>query len=194
MASGPARATTPLAAQALAAVARSWGWLLALGIVSLALGVIGLGLTVVLTVGSVIFFGALLVVGGAAQLLEAFTHAGRRGTLWHVLIAALYIAGGGAMVYDPIGASIALTLLFAALLLAAGIFRAAIALQLRPAPGWSWLLVGAALSVVLGAIILAQWPVSGLWVIGLFVAIELAINGWSCIALALAGRRLAQAA
>ncbi|MCL4800259.1 MAG: DUF308 domain-containing protein [Burkholderiales bacterium] len=189
----PRETATP-SGQAAAAIAGYWGWLLALGIVSVVLGALGLALTAVLTVGSVIFFGALLFVGGVAQLGEAFKHAGWRSTLWHVLIAVLYVVGGGVMVYDPIGASIALTLLFAALLVASGAFRAVIALQHRPATGWTWLLAGAVLSILLGAIVLAQWPVSGLWVIGLFVAVELLVNGWSCITLALAARRLRAAA
>jgi len=44
-------------------------------------------------------------------------------------------------------------------------------------------------SIVLGGIIVLQWPVSGLWVIGLFVAIELILNGWSYVFVALAARK-----
>jgi uncharacterized membrane protein HdeD (DUF308 family) len=39
--------------------------------------------------------------------------------------------------------------------------------------------------LVLGILVLAQWPVSGLWVIGLFVGIELIFYGGAWIALAL---------
>ena len=41
--------------------------------------------------------------------------------------------------------------------------------------------------------IVLQWPVSGLWVIGLFVAIELILNGWSYVFVALAARKAAEA-
>ena len=34
--------------------------------------------------------------------------------------------------------------------------------------------------------IMAQWPMTGFWVIGLFVAIDLIFHGWSYIGLALA--------
>jgi len=37
----------------------------------------------------------------------------------------------------------------------------------------------------LGVLVLAQWPVSGLWVIGLFVGIDLILYGGTWIALAL---------
>jgi uncharacterized membrane protein HdeD (DUF308 family) len=37
--------------------------------------------------------------------------------------------------------------------------------------------------------IIAKWPMSGMWVIGLFVAIELIFNGWAYLFVALAARR-----
>ena len=175
-----------------AAIAKGWGWLLALGIVSLILGVIGLGMTAALTIVSVIFFGALLLVGGVIQLIDAFRHSGWKSTFWHVLIALLYLVGGIILVGDPVGGSVALTLVVAAMLVASGIFRAVMAFQAKGVAGWGWLLFGAILSIVLGLMILASWPVSGLWVIGLFVAIELIINGWSCVIMALVGRRVAK--
>ena len=172
-----------------AAISKGWGWLLALGIISLILGVIGLGMTVALTVVSVIFFGALLLVGGVIQLFDAFKHPGWKSTFWHVLIALLYLVGGIILVGDPVGGSVALTLVVAAMLVASGIFRAVMAFHAKGVAGWGWLLFGAILSIVLGLMIFSSWPVSGLWVIGLFVAIELIINGWSCVIMALVGRR-----
>jgi len=38
---------------------------------------------------------------------------------------------------------------------------------------------------MLGVLVLAQWPVSGLWVIGLFIGIELIFYGVAWIAVAL---------
>jgi uncharacterized membrane protein HdeD (DUF308 family) len=188
-ASSAQRAQVGLAA---AALAKGWGWLLALGIISLILGVVGLGMTATLTIVSVIFFGVLLLVGGVVQLVEAFKHSGWKSTFWHVLIALLYIVGGIILVGDPVGGSVALTLVVAAMLVASGLFRAIVAFQAKGVAGWGWLLFGALLSILLGLMILASWPVSGLWVIGLFIAIELIINGWSCVIMALVGRRMAK--
>jgi len=52
---------------------KNWGWLLALGILSLVLGTLGFYMTFGLTLASVLFFGVLLVVGGLGQLVHAFT-------------------------------------------------------------------------------------------------------------------------
>jgi uncharacterized membrane protein HdeD (DUF308 family) len=40
------------------------------------------------------------------------------------------------------------------------------------------------LSLLLGILIYAQFPGSGLWVLGLFLAIELIFDGWGLIVLA----------
>jgi uncharacterized membrane protein HdeD (DUF308 family) len=162
------------------------------GILCIVLGTIGLGMTFGLTLASVLFFGVLLLIGGGAQLLDAFRYRGWRGILWHVLIALLYLAGGVVMITDPLLASATLTLLLAWILIAVGITRSVIAFQLRPASGWWWPLLSGIASVLLGVMILASWPLSGLWVIGLFVAIELIFNGWSYLFVALAARSLAR--
>ena len=52
---------------------------------------------------------------------------------------------------------------------------------------WFWPLLSGAVSIILGLMIINQWPVSGLWVIGLFVAVELMANGWSSIMITLSG-------
>jgi uncharacterized membrane protein HdeD (DUF308 family) len=170
-------------------IAKNWKWLLALGILFIILGTIGLGLTFLLTIVKVLFLGVLLLIGGAAQLIEAFKHKGWKSLLWNILIALFYLGAGVLVIYDPVGVSIALTLVLAFALIAIGIFRIIMALQFKLAQvRWMTLLSGIA-SIVLGALILAQWPVSGLWVIGLFVAIELIIHGWSYVFIALAARQ-----
>ncbi|MGZ3634159.1 MAG: hypothetical protein ACXWM7_07870 [Parachlamydiaceae bacterium] len=42
--------------------------------------------------------------------------------------------------------------------------------------------------MLLGLLIWAQWPVSGLWIIGLFIGIDLIVLGWMWITLALAAK------
>jgi len=182
---------TPLAANQLllfGELKKNWGWLLALGILSILLGTIGLGMTFALTEVSIIFFGVLLIAGGAFQLFDALKCKGWKSVLWHVLIALLYVIAGIAMVNQPLLAAATLTLLLAWILIAVGFFRIIMAFQLRPSNGWYWPLLSGIVSLVLGGMILTEWPTSGLWVIGLFVAIELIFNGWSYVFVALAAR------
>jgi uncharacterized membrane protein HdeD (DUF308 family) len=81
----------------------------------------------------------------------------------------VYIAAGALALYHPLAASLSLTLFIAAMLLVAGVLRATMAFQMRPVRGWRWVLAGGVMSVLLGVAIIAQWPVSALVAIGLFV-------------------------
>ena len=146
-----------------------------------------------LTLITVLFFGWLLILGGGFQLIDAFYCKGWKGTLAHVATALLYLLAGYLIIQDPRLASTTFTLIIAAVLIAVGLLRGLTAFQHRGSPGWIWALLGGLISILLGAVIIAHWPVSGLWVIGLFVAIELLMNGWASIFIALAARRAAQA-
>ena len=55
---------------------------------------------------------------------------------------------------------------------------------------WGWSLASGVIDVVLGMLILLEWPESALWVIGLFVGINLLFRGMNWIALGLALRVL----
>ncbi len=167
---------------------KNWGWLLAFGLLSIVLGTIGLGMTFMLTELAIVFFAALLIVGGVFQLLDALKCNGWQSSAWHVLIALLYVAAGVYMTLHPTLAAVSLTLLLGAMFIAVGLLRAIMAFQLKPAKGWWWPLVSGVISLILGGLILAEWPQSGLFIIGLFIAIELIFNGWSYLFIALAAR------
>jgi uncharacterized membrane protein HdeD (DUF308 family) len=171
------------------ALEKNWGWLLALGILFIVLGTIGIGMAVALTIASLFVFGVLLIAGGVLQIFEAFKNKGWKSTLWHVLIGILYIVGGIEVLNDPVLASQILTLLLAATFVAIGVVRFAVALQHRGTAGWVWTLLGGIISIVLGVLIYASWPISALWLIGMYVAIDLIVSGWSYVLLALAARR-----
>lgn len=167
---------------------KNWGWLLALGILFLLLGAIGVGMSMALTVVGVLYFGVLLLIGGGVQLWQSLKCKGWQSMTWHVVISLVYLVAGALVVYDPVGAAIGLTLVIAIALLVTGTTRLAMAFQLKPARAWVWTLLSGIMSIVLGGIILVQWPATGLWVIGLVIAIELIVSGWSYIFVALAAK------
>ena len=167
---------------------KHWAWMLSLGIVMVILGVIGLGMTVLFNEIVVMYFGFLLLFGSGVQLMQAFRAEAWKGRVWHVLIALVYIVGGIIAVTEPVIAGMTLALLIAWTLIVIGMLRLFMALQMRGANGWLWTLLGGVLSVVLGVMIINEWPQSGLWVIGLFVAIEILFAGWSQIMIALAAK------
>ena len=172
-----------------AQLSRNWGWLLALGIFLVVLGCIGLGMVVGLTLASMLFLGILLLIGGFSQLWDAFKAKEWDGVFSHAFIAALYIIGGGIVIYDPFLASALITAMLACVLIIIGITRLFMAAKLRGSTGWIWLVFAGLIAIALGGMILMHWPISGLWVIGLFIAIELIVDGWAYIFLALGLRR-----
>ncbi len=168
---------------------RNWGWLLVLGILFVVLGFIGLGMTVGLTLVSILILGALFIIAGIAQILDVFKSHQWKGILGHALIAVLYIMGGGLVIYDPVLASAVITALIAWVLIIIGITRILMAFVLRDTAAWGWLLFAGLMAIVLGVLILMQWPYSALWIIGMFIAIELIVNGWTYIFMAMGMRR-----
>jgi len=185
-ASFPAMAPTLV----LGDLAHNWGWLLAQGILLVVLGTIGLGMTIWLTLASVFIFGVFLLIGGGVQIFQTFKCRGWVSILWHGLIAVLYVLAGISVMADPLAASTLFTLLLAGALVGIGVMRLIIAFQLRGVKNWFWPLIGGIAAIFLGVMILARWPVSGLWVIGLFVAIEMIFGGWTYIFIALGAKEV----
>ena len=187
--STPSEASTPPSLGThLIPLRRSWGWLMAEGIVLIILGVLGLGAVALLSLASAIWFGAMIFVGGIVVLIDAFRHQGWKSRLWHILIGVLYLAVGVMTFMNPLVATASLTLLAGAALVATGVLRIVVAFQNRQLPYWGWIAISGLLSLLLGGMILMQWPGSSLWVLGTFFAVELIFQGWAAIALARAIR------
>jgi len=174
-------------------LSQKWGWLLALGIIQIILGAIGLGMTFALTLVSILVYGIFLLIGGGAQIAQTFSAKGWKSRVLHLLIALIYVLAGLIIIANPLAASLFLTLFIGFFLVAAGILRGVMAFQFKGVKNWFWPLLSGIISIILGLIIINQWPVSGLWVIGLFVAVELIINGWSAVMIALAAREAGKA-
>jgi uncharacterized membrane protein HdeD (DUF308 family) len=170
-------------------VRRNWFWFLALGIALIVLGVLALGAPWLVTVASVLLFGWLLLFAGVAEAVGAFWARRWSGFFLHLLGGVLNIVIGLLLVAHPTLAALALTLLLAAFFLVGGLFRvgAAAAVQF---PGWPWAVLSGAVTALLGLLIWAEWPSSAVWVIGLFVGIELIFRGVGWVMFALAAREL----
>ena len=171
-----------------------WKWLLGFGVVTVVLGLIGLGMATFLTLASVVFYGIILLADGIVQFVQSFQSAGWKAIVWHILISLLYVFGGIIVIRNPVLASGILTLMLAGAITAIGLMRIVMAIQMKGALGWAWVLIGGVLALVLGILIFARWPASSLIVIGTFISIELIINGWSAITVALAAKQAARSA
>jgi uncharacterized membrane protein HdeD (DUF308 family) len=165
-----------------------WGWFLALGLGLLALGVAAVARAVTATVASMLFFGWLLVLAGAIEVVQAVAVGHWAGFFQHLFAAILFGVTGFIMVFRPVISAEVLTLFMALFFLIGGLFQLVGSLWIG-LPGWAWSAADGVITFVLGLLILARWPASGLWVIGLFIGIDLILYGvaWIAIALGLRG-------
>jgi uncharacterized membrane protein HdeD (DUF308 family) len=161
-----------------------WCWFLALGIAMVLFGTVAIGQAVVATKAATVLFGILLLAGGVAEIISSFWAGKWSATLVHLLIGVLYTVVGLIIIDTPMESAVQLTLIIALFLIFGGIFRVVFALSER-FTGWGWVMLNGAVSLLLGVLIYKQWPYSGLWIIGLFVGIELIFNGWAWIMLSL---------
>jgi uncharacterized membrane protein HdeD (DUF308 family) len=152
------------------------GWFVALGIGLMILGFIALGAIVFTTWFSVILLGALLLAAGIGVAIHA-----ARAPAWGPFLLQLsngVLIGilGAVILARPAAAAAALTLVVGAFMLVSGFGRILIALASRPT-GWGLLLFGGIVAGLLGLVLLMEWPLSGLWAIGLFVGVDLVFYG-----------------
>jgi uncharacterized membrane protein HdeD (DUF308 family) len=171
-----------------ATLGRRWWLVLVLGLVSIFVGLVAISSTVLVTLASVKVFGVLLLIAGVTEVVHAIMVRNLKGFALHLLGAALYLFVGVFMLEDPLRAAAVLTLLLAANFLVAGFLRIVSALSVQFA-GWPWVLLNGVVDLILGGMIWSEWPGSSLWVIGLFLGIDLLFHGWSWVFMALTVRR-----
>jgi uncharacterized membrane protein HdeD (DUF308 family) len=169
----------------------AWWVFLAFGLVFILLGFLAVSSAFAATLVSVVFFGALLVIAGVTEVIYALMvivgH--QRGFGIHLLSAALYLLVGVFMLEDPVRAATVITLLLVASFLVGGVLRIVTAAAER-FPAWPWAVLTGVVDLVLGVMIASGWPESSLWVIGLFLGIDLIFHGWAWVVLALTVRTL----
>jgi len=167
----------------------NWGWLLAFGIVLMVLGLAAIVRSVASTVASMVFFGWLMVFASIIDLVSAFMVGKWAGFFLHLLLAIIFGATGFVFLKNPVISAELATLVMSMFFLVAGMYQLVVALWTH-LPGFGWHVVNGAITFVLGGLLLAQWPISGLYAIGLFVGIDLIFYGWAWAALAFGLRKM----
>jgi uncharacterized membrane protein HdeD (DUF308 family) len=172
------------------ALRAKWGWIVALGSIFMIAGVIALGSVVMATVSAVLIVGIMMIMAGVAEIIAAFNVKDwGKFALW-MLLGLLYVAAGVICIVDPLAAAVILTLMVGAALVVGGILRMVLAWNMREAgKPWGWVVVSGIISLLLGLMIIAQWPYSGVYVLGIFLGIDLIFIGSSWLAIGLALRQ-----
>ncbi|MEU8675214.1 DUF308 domain-containing protein [Streptomyces sp. NPDC048560] len=170
-------------------LSRSFGRLTLLGILLVVAGLVGLVYTGVATLTSMLLFGWLLLIGGLVGLLHAIQSRGTSFFWLGVVVAALNIAAGVVVIRHPEGTAEALTMFAALLFLTGGVFRLVGSVVVR-GPQFGWTLLQGAFGLLLGLLVLFDWPHSSLYVLGTFFSLALLFDGLGLIAFGVGGRRI----
>jgi uncharacterized membrane protein HdeD (DUF308 family) len=173
----------------LHALRGNWFWFVLLGIALIVLGFVALGSVVIASIATALTIGMLILLGGIAETGGAFWCRGWSGFFLHLLSGLLSIVVGVLFLRAPIDAVLALALLAVCYLMVGGAFKIVAALSYRFG-AWGWALASGIIDFILGLLIWQEWPGSALWVIGLFLGINLVFRGMNWIALGLALRAL----
>jgi uncharacterized membrane protein HdeD (DUF308 family) len=165
------------------------GWIVALGVVYLLAGIVALSSVALATAVSVFIVGIAMLVAGVAEVLNAFQMKSWNKFLLWALLGGLYIAAGILAFEDPLLTAKALTLLLSLSLLASGITKILLVFSMKVGGSWLVFLSGL-ITVIVGAVILAHWPFESLYVLGIFLGVDLVVTGagWISIGFGLKSR------
>src|SRR5437868_3760666 len=169
----------------MAPLRAKWGWIVALGVVYILAGFVALGSVMVATAASVLVVGLMMIVAGVAEIVNAFQiKSWGKFLIWAVL-GVLYIVAGFVTFENPLLAAVLLTLMLGASLVASGIMRIFLAFSMKRETPWIWVALSGVITLLLGLLILARWPINSVYILGLFLGIDLIMagSGWIGIGL-----------
>jgi uncharacterized membrane protein HdeD (DUF308 family) len=177
--------------QAIEALRSKWGAIVAFGALLIVLGAAALIFTLASTVATVTLNGVFFLVAGAAEIgIGAHSQGWGRFFLW-IVGGVLYLFVGLFCIVNPVFASLALTLGLGAGLIAAAAVRAYLALQLPAEQPRGMVLLAAAVTLLLGLIIVLHWPSDSVYVLGTLLGVDLLFHGagWVTFGMGLRARR-----
>lgn len=164
-------------------------WVIAFGAIALLAGIVALGSVVMATASAVFIVGIMMLLAGFAEIITAFSAKGWGRFLFWLVLGALYVFAGLICLQNPFAAATILTLALGVALIVSGLLRIFLATQMRHGTPWGWVVFSGVLSFLLGLMIVAHWPASSFYVLGIFLGVDLIMIGATWLAMGLALRR-----
>ncbi len=122
-----------------------------------------------------------MLVGGVLWAAHTYKHCPTQVMAW--LKPLLLIITGSLMLFYPIGGVQVVGMLLAVYLLLDALGSFILAQSVHPAKGWGWMVINGVMSIVLVTLFLTSWPVTSLWLVGLYVGINLLFDGMALVAI-----------
>lgn len=175
-----------------AGLSRSWRALMFVGVAAIVLGCIAILVPAVAAVGTAIFIGWLLLFVGVVMVAGAFSAHSVGTLLLRMIWAILTVVVGLWLIVEPHSGTLTLTLVLGIYFLFMGLTRTTIAFIARGEPNAGLLGLSGIAGILIGVLILAKFPSSADWAIGLLVGIDLIFIGWTLTSVALLGKELSR--
>lgn len=174
--------------QELQHVLDKWWYAVLIGAILLLCGILALTYPFVMSIGITVVFGVTLLICGTVLIAGSFWIGRWSAFAVQLLIGIAYAVTGVMVAETPVESTTVLTMLIAVMFIVGGTFRAVVSIVERY-PMWGWALANGLITMLLGLIIIRNFPEAALWLIGTLVGIEVIFNGWFWIMLGLEMRR-----
>lgn len=175
-----------------AGLQRTWKTLMAIGMVAIVIGCIAILVPAVASVGTAIFIGWILVIAGAFLVAGAFAAQTVGSVVLRLVWALLTVIVGLWLIVEPHNGTLTLTLVLGIYFLFMGITRIGVAFAARGQQGAGLVGLSGIAGLLIGILVLVEFPSSADWAIGLLVGIDLIFAGWTLVSVALVGKDLAR--
>ena len=146
------------------------------GVIAIILGILCLLAPGLTGTSALTLMGLFVLAAGIARMIWAFQAGSLGKGLLMFAIGGLTLLCGIALVANPLFVSGVLTIVMALYFIFDGISEIVGGIRLRPGSG-GWMLFGGIVSILLGIMIWAQFPLSGVWAIGILLGIKLFFVG-----------------
>jgi len=156
-------------------------WFIGLGLGLVILGIFAVMVPLIATFAVISLIGILFTIGGVMMIVHAFKWRTKHSFVTDTIIGVIYIVAGLLFLAYPVNGVYTLSLLLTAFFFASGILKIIHAIRMRQASRWGWMLFSGILSILLGILLLAGLPLTGFWLPGLIVGIDLIFTGCSLL-------------
>ena len=160
-----------------------------LGVMLVALGIFSVMAPLISGIAVTVLVGMYLVAAGCIEIYFAFKASSFGKGALQFLFGGVGLVAGVVCLAMPVASLQTLTMILAVLFVIGGIVEILLALSMKPAAGWDWLLFSGIVSILVAVLIFAEWPMSGLWAVGVLVGARILFHGLTLIALGSAGSK-----
>ena len=174
-------------------LAKTWKPLMAIGVIAILIGAIAIIVPAAASVGTAIFVGWILLFAGGFLIAGAFMAHSIGSLVLRLLWAFLTLAVGFWLIVEPHNGTLTLTLVLGIYFLIMGVTRITAAFIARGQPNAGLVGLSGFAGLLIGILVLVEFPSSADWAIGLLVGIDLIFAGWALCSVALVGKELSRA-